>query len=253
MAHLAVVVLAQPHTGQFLQLFKAIHGTKADIARVLRRGVSADVRDARGQNVLWALAAQPSRRRFYDNIKYLILEGASLAPRREGGTLLMDAARNRSLWVARAFLEAGVDPNAYAGGTALSLALLGRNSAEAYRKLEPDPYPVVELLLKYKANANRESGYVGTLPLCIAAHDGRLDLCRVLVAAGASVNKKQTNLGYTPLHTACLKNRKENAAVVGYLLKKGARKDAKDELGRTPLEMAEQKGYTLIVQALKGS
>ncbi|MFP3016488.1 MAG: ankyrin repeat domain-containing protein [Wolbachia sp.] len=80
--------------------------------------------------------------------------------------------------------------------------------------------------------------------LLINARDGNLDKVKDLIAQGANLETKDN----TPLHNACNNDRLE---AVEYLIEKGASLKAKNKDGKIPLELAEQKGYTDIVEILK--
>ncbi len=238
--------------GGYELLRKASLVSVRQVRQVLDKGVSPNAKNQIGENVLWNLAGQPNERRFYDIIKLLVAKGASTEANRNGSTPLIAGSTNRNPWVLQAFLECGVKVNAAdnMGGTALCGVLLGHNTDEALKAKERDLLPALQLLLKYKADPNKQWGRIGTLPLASAAYEGRLEACKLLVAAGAKVNASQTNLAYTSLHVACLRNRKSNATVVKYLISKGADLDAKDAEGRTPMQIATSKKFALIVEAL---
>jgi ankyrin repeat protein len=68
-------------------------------------------------------------------------------------------------------------------------------------------------------------------PLLYAARDGRLEVARLLVAAGADVNQTDAN-AITPLITAIVNNRVD---VARFLIDRGADIHAADWYGRTPL------------------
>jgi uncharacterized protein len=71
----------------------------------------------------------------------------------------------------------------------------------------------------------------GMTPLLYAARDGRLDIARMLVGAGADVNQTDANL-ITPLVSAINNNQ---TAVARYLIDQGADFNAQDWYGRGPL------------------
>lgn len=71
-------------------------------------------------------------------------------------------------------------------------------------------------------------------PLLYAARDGRLDIVRMLIEAGAAIEKAEAN-NITPLQMAI---GNDNIAVAEYLLEKGANPNSVDDYGRTPLWLA---------------
>ncbi len=72
----------------------------------------------------------------------------------------------------------------------------------------------------------------GNTPLHYAARDDRGDIARLLIARGAKVDATN-RLGVTPLHKAT-----RSASVAGVLLDRGANVNATDKHGRTPLHWA---------------
>jgi ankyrin repeat protein len=75
-------------------------------------------------------------------------------------------------------------------------------------------------------------------------------LARLLIQAGADVNAVD-QVGRTPLHAAAERGQRELAAE---LLAKGARVNPRDEYGRTPLGLAEAAGLgdrELMVKLLR--
>jgi ankyrin repeat protein len=82
--------------------------------------------------------------------------------------------------------------------------------------------------------ADRGSRYFtpgGLTPLLYAARDGRLEPAKILIAAGAELNRKDPN-GITPLIMAISNNHPDVARL---LIDRGAEINASDWYGRTPL------------------
>jgi len=71
-------------------------------------------------------------------------------------------------------------------------------------------------------------------PLLYAARDGRLEIVRMLIDAGANIETAEAN-NITPLQMAI---GNDNIAVAEYLLEKGANPNSADDYGRTPLWLA---------------
>ncbi len=86
----------------------------------------------------------------------------------------------------------------------------------------------------------------GWAPLHGAARDGRVEIVRMLIDAGANVNV-QTNYGKTPLHWAAWNGRVE---VVRMLIGAGADVNLKDNDGWTPLHVAAGYGRVEIARML---
>jgi uncharacterized protein len=122
----------------------------------------------------------------------------------EGSTPLMRAAKNGDSATIRLLLDHGADPNIRAknGTTALMFAAgLGFGT--------------------------------GTFANDYATPGELLESVKVLVAAGAEVNAV-SGAGETPLHYSA----QASDDIVKFLAEKGAKLDAKDKQGRTPVEMA---------------
>jgi uncharacterized protein len=79
-----------------------------------------------------------------------------------------------------------------------------------------------------------------------AAMTGNIEAVKQHLAAGAEVDAKDYDLGWTPLHYAALGGHKEVAEL---LIAKGAEVNAKDKDGRTPLGLA--KPYPEIADLLR--
>ncbi|MHC9538878.1 MAG: ankyrin repeat domain-containing protein [Vulcanimicrobiota bacterium] len=121
-----------------------------------------------------------------------------------------------------------------------------------------DYIEIVKMLIAAGADVNakpaRTSSYknppIGTYPLQIAAIKGWTEMAELLLSAGARavINEKDDVYHYTPLHHAAEKG---NKALVKILLDNGADKEIKDDKGRTPLKIAEEKGHAEIIELLR--
>ena len=133
----------------------------------------------------------------------------------------------------RRLLAQGFDPNTVnPDGQYGLLIALRESSPKVAKALIENPATRVEV-----RNAVDES------PLMLAALRGYLDLCTMLIARGAEINKS----GWTPLHYAATGG---DAEIVATLLKHHASVDARAPNGSTPLMMAAMFGSTEAVKKL---
>lgn len=116
----------------------------------------------------------------------------------------------------------------------------------------------VALLLDAGADPMRP-GYQGKVPFQKACYWGEAEMVRHMIRKGAKPNAEGPPgptvygaCGYTALHCAVLRDSPENARTVRLLLASWADRNAKDDLGRTPLQLARQKGHVLVAKALGG-
>ena len=104
---------------------------------------------------------------------------------------------------------------------------------------------VVRVLLEHGTDANAPNKTQST-PLHVAAQQGEVEVVRVLLEHGANVNALGQDQS-TPLHTATEYRRVD---VVRVLLKYGADVNARNKAHCTPLHVAAQKGKVEVVRVL---
>jgi uncharacterized protein len=176
--------------------------------------------------------------------------------RRWGVTALHLAAQRGDRALAELLLDRGADPEARASGTDRQGGGTALHWAAHY-----DQLPVVELLVERGVNVNpdedagnREGGVGksfdlfehGAIGRYLVEHGARVTLftavalglverARELLAVDATQVAARQYVGFTPLHLAA---RQDDAPMVALLLEHGAELNAKDELGRTPIEIA---------------
>lgn len=166
----------------------------------------------------------------------------------DGQTPLMIAARTGGPEALRILLDRGAAVNAQekiAEQTALMFAVT-ENHPEAVRllldrgadvnarttRIETPPATTGNLQGIGRAQNREKPVPQGAMtPLLYAARDGRTEIARMLLAAGAKVNETEAN-GQSPLLVAILNGQIELAQV---LLEKGADPNATDGFGRAPL------------------
>ena len=107
-----------------------------------------------------------------------------------------------------------------------------------------------EMLIKRGADIEASDHSLDTTPLWIAAQNGHVDVCKLLIKGKANIESNGIRgRGATPLFIAAMNGHKE---VCNLLLKKGANINHKLNGGVTPLFMAAQNGYNDICEFLIG-
>ena len=129
---------------------------------------------------------------------------------------------------------------------------------------------IAEILISRGADLDAEDPSYST-PLYLAAEQGHPKVVEFLISKGAKVNVKSARWGYTPLHRAAwgpVAMRKHLGAgeagtvseaelnenyleIVGMLLDKGAKVNARDNDGKTPLDQAIEDGTKETVALLR--
>ncbi len=108
---------------------------------------------------------------------------------------------------------------------------------------------VVKMILSAGANPNAAEPSNGVTALLMAVKTGRTDLAKILVAAGADVNKSSSNL-ITPLMSACVTGDVESAR---FLISKGAHLNVRDHNGNSALQLAKNYNCPDLADLLKKS
>lgn len=106
-----------------------------------------------------------------------------------------------------------------------------------------------KLLISRGANLSTccDDKYNRIFPLFCAVNWNEYDIAEFLLMHKADVHQ-QTSCGASALHNAAFKN---NIKMVKLLLQHGANPDLKDNKGKTPLDLAEEKGFDEIYNILK--
>jgi ankyrin repeat protein len=168
-----------------------------------------------------------------DTIKLLLECGASPEFVDDVGyTPLSVAAAKHNADAVRLLLDAGADPNVSTAGVGTALRIAG---------IENQPQ-IVQLLLDHHAFPNPIFGH--TTPLQLAAADGRIEIVRALIAAGANLNA-QTEESASALFLAAERSRLE---IVDVLLRAGADPNLAFKGRFTPL-MAAMRVHSLPIAA----
>jgi hypothetical protein len=243
-------------------------GDEAMVRFLLDAGANLNARDRYGNTpLIHAVNAK-------NNVIALLLIGRGARPevRGQGGsTALLQSIRSGASTVVNALLERGANPNvadaegnlplaeaAQTGQMRVVEALLsyrakvdgrdGWNVTALWRAATQGHTEICKVLLKLgadpnvQASARKTNG--GTI-LMVAVHLGNLDLCRLLVARGANVNRRDP-AGYSPLSKAVDYGHLE---IARFLLDNGADPNIK-LIGSTILISAVLKNRTDLVELL---
>jgi ankyrin repeat protein len=145
---------------------------------------------------------------------------------------LLKAIQDGNAKTVERLLDRGLDPNTAdpQGNTILMMA-----SRLGHRDL-------VALLVNRKASVTKRSPF-GDSALMMASLRGDLDIARLLLEHGAELNHG----GWAPIHYAAFEN---HAAVIRYLIAKGADKDAIAPNGYSALMLAARGGHLEAAKAL---
>jgi ankyrin repeat protein len=107
----------------------------------------------------------------------------------------------------------------------------------------------VRLLLRRKAAIDQVSkNPLGVTPLHAALANGHKEIARLLISEGASVDASQGGENWTPLHYCAYSGDRETAE---FILDRCPSMDAKDKEGRTPAELADERGFSDLAEILR--
>lgn len=158
----------------------------------------------------------------------------------EAGRMLLKAAAAGDADTVRAFIEHGANVNVKVDVYAWMMCLPARRISNSWQQfIVPLQYArgveVVKLLIDAGANVNPKAA-LGP-PLNFQVMLGDADSVKALIEAGANTEAGSSTNGGTALMYAVREPNGLNPAVVGVLLQGGAKVNAKDDSGRTALDM----------------
>jgi ankyrin len=197
-------------------------GNAAMIRLILDAGADPNSTDGNGETALMTAAVVGD----LESIRLLLDRGAKVDAREPGyqQTALMIAVRENYPDVVRLLVERGADVNAQT------------RVGQTPEWFKPNSNPAFGHGIGINRGGLPDRGSRipipgGMTPLLYAARDGRLEITRMLVEAGADVNKTEAN-AITPLVVAINNNK---FPVARYIVDHGADLNAADWYGRTPL------------------
>ncbi|MFU0883136.1 ankyrin repeat domain-containing protein [Kluyvera cryocrescens] len=160
---------------------------------------------------------------------------------RHGQTAITLASLNKKYDCVAALIDAGVDINKQ-DQTCLNPFLISCLNNDL---------TLLRLILPARPDLNRLTrfGGVGLTPAC---EKGHLEIVKELLIR-SNINVNHTNfVGWTPLLEAIVLNDggETQQTIVALLLEHGASPYMTDKYGKTPLELAREKGYEEIAQLL---
>ncbi|WP_312285255.1 ankyrin repeat domain-containing protein [Yokenella regensburgei] len=164
------------------------------------------------------------------------------ATNRQGRTAIIIASLNKHYDCVTLLINAGADINKQ-DQTCFNPFLLSclNNDLQLLRLVLPAK-PDLDRLTRF--------GGVGITP---ASEKGHVEIVRELLAH-TDINVNHTNfVGWTPLLEAIVLNDggEKQQQIVSLLLEHGANPHMTDKYGKTPLELAQEKGYHAIAELLK--
>lgn len=187
----------------------------------------------------YLLAAQQGE---LTKLKSCLRQGVDInACNRQGQTAITLASLNKKYDCVVALLDAGADINKQ-DQTCLNPFLISCLNNDL---------TLLRLLLPARPDLNRLTrfGGVGLTPAC---EKGHLEIVKELLHR-THINVNHTNfVGWTPLLEAIVLNDggETQQTIVSLLLEHGASPHMTDKYGKTPLELAREKGYEEIAQLL---
>jgi len=107
---------------------------------------------------------------------------------------------------------------------------------------------IVDLLLQHGADVNRSGSFDGRCAVHVASLMGHSTVLEMLLQHGADVNRCDL-AGNSALYECCKQGRH---AIARLLLKYGARNDPHERYGKTPADVALERGHVELFQLIAG-
>eukprot|EP00850_Spirogloea_muscicola_P001923 SM000007S20883 [mRNA] locus=s7:764658:774464:+ [translate_table: standard] len=208
------------------------HGRTAAVEKLLQHKADIDAPCDMGQTALHLAAALGQT----STVALLLKSGANKEARDDGDlTPLHGACETGRKATVSVLLSNGADLEAKDKFGMTPLHMAARNGKTA----------VVSVLLDQGDDKERTTDN-GQTPVHLAAAMGRTATVDLLVRQGCNINVED-DLRQIPLHLAAA-SPQLTFRVVEKLLQHGARMDAQDDFGRTPVQVAMEQGGTLLLE-----
>jgi ankyrin repeat protein len=209
-------------------VFAASHKSPEFLNLLISHGASASFEDDIGRTALSAAATAGDVLR----IKRLIRAGAKIDPRGKSGTeALWNSVYSKNPEIVKLFLKLGADPKSR---TARGSSVLVEAVTAGDGVMEGDPR-IVELLLDAGADPNN-GGKQDNPPLVAAAERRNLPVLQLLIRRGADANRQSAFSKRPPIIAAVVGYSDVNADFVSELVRAGADPTLKDRDGKTALD-----------------
>jgi ankyrin repeat protein len=225
-------------------------GDLEKVRYLLAKGASVTARSDVGRTPLLIAANYDGS---VEIARLMIAKGADVSAKDKSGTSVLEAAASvNNLEFARLLLDKGADPNTIDEGGFTALGMAASNGDRSA--------PLVKLLLEHGAAVNVVSAdtletvkngkiRLGRLtPLLMATPQASYETVELLVKAGAKVNAQDIR-GMTPLELAVATDHAD-PRIVRLLLSKGADPAIKSTDGETAADWARKFGQNEVLEAL---
>lgn len=213
--------------------------------KLLQMGADPNHQDHSGNTILHTLASGRHKQDTLPFIQTLIQQGINIDLKNNAGqTPLMIAMQRKHVELAEVLIKNGANFNVRdKQGDPLIMQVIA---------CDVDKISLLTLLLRQaKIEINAQNEY-GRTALFKAFHNNTACLkpARLLLEAGADPNMRNQH-GYSVLHRAIFRQREDHTATVKLLSQYGAKINAKDQQGNTPLLYAAKHAeYPAILSAL---
>jgi len=211
-------------------------GNLPALKKLIAEHANVDERNAYGRTPLYLAA----KRGHLEAVKLLAAGGANVdAPARDDMTPLWPAVQNGNVEIVRWLLDHGADAK----------HLTAQGQSPLYKAAEQGRTDIAKLILARQVPLN-DRDVAGYTPLGIAVKGGHASVVELLAGQrGIDLNARNGRKSQvTPLQLAAVDG---HADIVSILIAKGANVNDRGGAEWSALQVAQQQGYTSIVESLK--